>query len=107
LVVVLELRAEAQVKEVLVGVPGARSSIVREHVLVVGPVDAYTNHRVAVVSEGAHTRQFARYLKCAHRVACLEEVAAVEAERGQLELTIELLVLQVEDVHGALVAARA
>ncbi len=75
----LELGAETQIEKVLVGVARARTAVVREHVLVVGAVDAYADHRVAVVAEGAHARQLARYLKGAHGVAGLEQVAAVEA----------------------------
>jgi hypothetical protein len=46
-------------------------------------------------------------LKGAHRVARFENVTAVEAERGQFQLSIKLLVLKVEDVNGAFIATRA
>lgn len=89
----LELRAEAEIEKVLEGVTIAGASVVGEHVLVVGAVDADAYDRVAVVAEGAHARQLARYLKAAHGVACLEQIGAIEAQSGQFELTIEVLIL--------------
>lgn len=102
----LKIGAETHVEKVLVGLAIACFSVVAEYVLIVGAVNAHANHRVAVLSERAHARQLARYLKRAHRVACLEQLRRAKSQIGKLELPIELLIGQVVDVYGAFVAAR-
>ena len=99
--------AKAEIEKVLVGVPSTLASIVGEHVFVVGSVDTDTKDRVAVVTKGTYAWKLTRYLKSAHRVAGLEQIAAIEAQRGQLDLAIEVLVLQIVDVDCALVATGA
>lgn len=69
-----KVRAKTHVEKVLVGLTVARPAVVAEYVFIIGTVDTYANHRVTILAERAHTRQFARYLEIAHRVASLEQL---------------------------------
>lgn len=97
---------ETQIQKVFVRIAGACFAIVGEHVLVKGTIHANANDRIAIFAKRTYARKFTGYLKSTHRISSVEQIATVEAQIGQLELTIELLVGQIVNVNRSFVTAR-